>query len=290
MAKLLAATLTPFRHEAVDLQALQSFYKYLLQSGVDALWVIGTTGLTNMLRPDEKIAVVKAAVEAVGGEKILAGANADAADEAVRLAKTYADAGAWAVFSLPPIYHKPNTESLYRFFETVAKASPRFYAYNFPAATGYEIPWQVLEKLAREGLLTGIKYTTGDLASFKTLRRRLKTINPNIEVLIGTDKIAAEAVAAGADGVITAMANAAPRLLRKIIDLAATGALKEALKLETQIEELADLARSDNPPANLYTITKCTGHDVGTPREPLQPTITEDICRTLKHINTHPDT
>src|ERR1051325_6928463 len=104
---LIAATLTPFdKSNRVDLHVLQRHVGFLLESGVDGLAPCGTTGEFLYLSVGEKVRVIEATVEAVGGNApVLAGVWSLHASEMTLLARAAESAGASAVFLQPPIYY-----------------------------------------------------------------------------------------------------------------------------------------------------------------------------------------
>jgi len=143
----------------VDCAASADLACQLVELGVQAVLVAGTTGEAAALEAAERSDLVGAVREALpAGVPVLAGAGAASARQACRLTRAVLDAGADAVLALSP----PQSSDPRPYYEKVAEAagtSPLL-AYHFPAASSPGLPVSVLSGLP----VAGLKDSSGDLA------------------------------------------------------------------------------------------------------------------------------
>ena len=119
--------------------------------GSDGIVVGGTTGESPTLSKVEKVALFKAAVDAVGDQMtVIAGAGTYNTHESVELAQRAADSGVNGVMAVTPYYSKPPQEGLFRHFTAIADATELpMMVYNIPSRTCRLIEIETLVRLAR---------------------------------------------------------------------------------------------------------------------------------------------
>src|SRR5499427_9695196 len=165
MAKLatiegcLTALVTPFRGGGVDFEGLAKLVDWQIESGIDGIVAVGTTGESATLDVDEHVAVISAIVKASRGRvPVIAGAGGNATTEALALTKASEDAGADALLHVTPYYNRPSQEGLYRHFEAIAKATKLpIILYNVPSRTACDMLTETVARLADLDNIIGIK-------------------------------------------------------------------------------------------------------------------------------------
>ena len=176
----------------------------LVDLGVKAVVVGGTTGEAAALDPDERselLAAVRKAVPQGSGVPVIAGAGSPSARQAARLTTAARDEGADAVLALSP----PGTSDPRCYYESVAQAAGRVpvLAYHYPAVSAPGIPLSSLADLA----VAGMKDSSGDPG------RLLETLDTwDRPVYPGNSALVTLAGALGCPGAILALANAVPEL------------------------------------------------------------------------------
>ncbi|HEY0251190.1 MAG TPA: dihydrodipicolinate synthase family protein, partial [Kofleriaceae bacterium] len=111
----LTALVTPFKGGRVDFDALSRLVDWQIESGVDGIVSVGTTGESATLDVEEHVAVIAATVKAAKGRvPVIAGAGGNATSEALALTKASEDAGADALLHVTPYYNRPSQEGLFR--------------------------------------------------------------------------------------------------------------------------------------------------------------------------------
>ncbi|CAN5348871.1 dihydrodipicolinate synthase family protein [soil metagenome] len=251
IAGLYVPLLTPMRAEgAVDTAAVAPHVERLLAGDVDGFVSLGTTGEFADLTGRERERVLAATLDAVGGRRpVLAGVGAVGTAEACEHARAAERAGADAVLSLPPLYWKLDDAGLFRHFATVASATALpLVLYDFPSLAGVGLSPALVERLARSlPQVVGIKASGDRLATVHGLLARVKPVRPGFRVLVGSAGFALPAMLAGADGVIAALANVAPRPLAGIIAAVAAGDLDVAARHHRHVLRLAAVERLGSP-------------------------------------------
>jgi dihydrodipicolinate synthase/N-acetylneuraminate lyase len=204
---VIVATALPLRDDlSVDLDRYAEHVSWLLANGCDGVCPNGSLGEYQTLTPAERASVVRTAVDAAGGDRVLAGVSAYGADEAVRWAAQAGEAGCRAVMSLPPNAFRADDEAVTAHFRAVASVGLPVVAYNNPHDTRVDLSPELLARLHGDGLISAVKEFSGDV------RRgyRIAELAPELDVLIGADDVALELAMAGAVGWIAGFPNALP--------------------------------------------------------------------------------
>jgi 4-hydroxy-2-oxoglutarate aldolase len=159
---------TPFYPDGnVYFKKLESNVERYSRTPVAGIVVLGSTGEAIMLSDQERREVLKVAREAAAPNKVLiAGTGIESAIETLRLTEYAAELGYDVAMVRTPHYYKKQMQvaNILAFYRTVADRSPLpVIIYNFPQATGYDIPAEVVIELAGHPNLIGIKESSGDV-------------------------------------------------------------------------------------------------------------------------------
>ncbi len=159
---------TPFYPDgSVYYKKLEANVAQYSKTPVAGIVVQGSTGEAILLSDQERREVLKAVREAAAAHKVLiAGTGIESAIETLRLTEYAATLGYDAAMVRTPHYYKSQMHPLNMstFYRTVADRSPLpIIIYNFPQATGYDIPAEVVIELAAHPNIVGIKESSGNL-------------------------------------------------------------------------------------------------------------------------------
>jgi len=165
---------TPFYPDGnVYFKKLESNVERYSRTPVSGIVVVGSTGEAIMLSDDERRDVLKCAREAAAPSKVLvAGTGAESAIETLRLTDYAAELGYDVAMVRTPHYYKKQMApaNILAFYRTVADRSPLpIIIYNFPQATGYDIPAEIVIELAGHPNLIGIKESSGDVEKVRKM-------------------------------------------------------------------------------------------------------------------------
>jgi 4-hydroxy-2-oxoglutarate aldolase len=137
------------------------------------LVVLGSTGEAVMLSDEERREVLKVAREATAPNKVLiAGTGIESAVETLRLTEYAAELGYDAALVRTPHFYKKLMQppNLLAFYRTVADSSPLpVLIYNVPPFTGYDMPAELVIKLAGHPNIIGIKESGGDVEKVRRM-------------------------------------------------------------------------------------------------------------------------
>src|SRR5712692_7662018 len=165
---------TPFYPDGnVYFKKLEANVERYSKTPVAGIVVLGSTGEAILLSDEERRGVLKAAREAAAPSKVLiAGTGIETATETVRLTDYAAELGYDVAMVRTPHYYKKQMHppNLLAFYRTVADRSPLpVIIYNFPQATGYDIPAEIAIELAEHPNLIGIKESSGDVEKVRRM-------------------------------------------------------------------------------------------------------------------------
>ncbi len=173
---------TPFYPDGeVYYKKLESNVERYSRTPVAGIVVLGSTGEAILLSDQERRDVLKAALAAAAPHKVMiAGTGIESAHETLRLTEYAAELGYDAAMVRTPHYYKRQMlpANLLAFYRTVADRSALpIIIYNFPQATGYDIPAEVVIELAGHPNIVAIKESSGNLDKVKTMIEGTRNIN-----------------------------------------------------------------------------------------------------------------
>jgi 4-hydroxy-tetrahydrodipicolinate synthase len=235
----LVAIVTPMREDgALDLDALRKLVDWHVAEGTDGIVVVGTTGESPTVSFDEHCLLIRTAVEQAAGRlPVIAGTGANSTAEAIELTECAKSAGALAGLSVVPYYNKPTQEGLYQHFRKVAETCGLpVILYNVPGRTVADMANDTTVRLAQVPGIVGLKDATGDMARAADLLRRLPR---SFAVYSGNDDSALALMLLGGHGVISVVANVAPKLFSQMCRAALDGNFALARQLNNQQLPLA---------------------------------------------------
>jgi 4-hydroxy-2-oxoglutarate aldolase len=179
---------TPFYPEGnIYFKKLEHNVERYSKTPVAGLVVLGSTGEAILLSDEERRDVLKAAIGAAAPHKVMvAGTGIESAMETLRLTEYAANLGYDVAMVRTPHYYKgqmANPANMLAFYRYVADRSPLpVIIYNFPQATGYDIPAEVVIALAEHPNLIGIKESCGDVEKVREMVERTRHVKRNATV------------------------------------------------------------------------------------------------------------
>lgn len=218
---------------SVDHEALAAHCRWLVDSGCTGFVCGGSLGEAATLTFDEKIAIVRTAVAAVGDRAPVAlGIASLATTEAVALARAAQAAGAQGLMVLPPYVYSGDWREMKAHIGAVIAATPlSCLLYNNPPAYKTDfLPEQIAELAAEHANLHAVKESSGDVRRVTAIRA---LCGRRLDVLVGMDDAIVEGVYAGAVGWIAGLVNAFPEESVALFDYASRGDKARAMAVYT---------------------------------------------------------
>ena len=263
------AIITPFDESgAVNYDALSRLLDEQIARKIDAICVCGTTGECSTLTIREHIAVVEHCAKYVDHRvKVIAGAGSNDTSAAVYLSQHAEDCGADALLHVTPYYNKASQTGLIRHYEYIAdRTELPVLLYNVPSRTGVSFTAETYRILAQHPKINGVKEASGN---FSLLAHTRYLCGDDFYIWSGNDDQVVPMMALGAKGVISVVANVAPRLMVDISHLCLEGKFQEAFQLQLQHTELMDALFLEVNPIPVKAALCLMGRDVGGLRLPL---------------------
>jgi 4-hydroxy-tetrahydrodipicolinate synthase len=219
----------------LDIPSLERLVDHQIGNGVDGLFVAGSSGEVALLDDEARSALVRATVSAAGGRvPVLAGVIDTGTDRVVAHARRAARDGADAVVATPPFYVQPSPAEISDHFRRIAQAADvPLVAYNIPVNVHVALPAETVAELARDGVIAGLKDSSGDLTALRAYLRAAE--GTGVRVLTGSETVADVSLQLGAHGVVPGLGNVDPagyvRLARAAQDGDAAVATSEQERL-----------------------------------------------------------
>lgn len=268
------ALVMPFGPDGgVDEDALRELVRFHLREGTDALVVNGSTGEAVTMSPEEQRRAVEVVVAAAReGERrvpVIAGCGGGDTAVVAQLASQARDAGADALLVAQPPYNKPPQRGLLAHFRAVmdAGALPTV-VYNVPGRAAVNILPETMEQLAEDERVVGIKEASGDISQIAQVARRLAD---RVALYSGNDDQAVPVMSLGGQGVISVLANVAPRDTSRMAHAFLEGDTREACALQLRYLPLIAAIFRESNPIPVKAAVAMLGFRVGEPRLPLVP-------------------
>ncbi|MFA4964927.1 MAG: 4-hydroxy-tetrahydrodipicolinate synthase, partial [Thermoleophilia bacterium] len=211
LGTILTAMVTPFDADlAVDHDKLAALAAHLVDDGSDGLVVAGTTGESPTLDDEEKTAMFRTVVAAVGGRAtVVAGTGSNDTRHSVELTRAAEACGVDGVLVVTPYYNKPPERGLLAHFRAVAAAtSLPLIVYNIPGRSGVNLNAEALATLAEVDNIIAVKQADPDLGQL----RRLKELS-DVGLYAGNDDMLLDVLELGGwGGICVASHVVGPRL------------------------------------------------------------------------------
>jgi 4-hydroxy-2-oxoglutarate aldolase len=246
------------------------FLEFLRDGRLDGVVALGSNGEAAHLTEAERlqwISWVRAALPAP--LRLIAGTGAESTRATIERTQAAAAEGAEAALVIAPSYFRRQltAQALRDHYHAVAEASPiPILIYNVPVHMGYDLGADWIVRLAGHPNIAGLKDSSGDVARLPGLRDRL---GPDFVLLAGAGEKLVQALEAGADGAIAALANLAPHASAAIRKAWLEQRADEARRLQRTIAPLGEALSAGYGVPGLKAALRLLGYDHGDPRMPL---------------------
>jgi 4-hydroxy-tetrahydrodipicolinate synthase len=232
------ALVTPFTAAgALDEVALRRLTNRQIDAGIHFLVPCGTTGESPTLAAAERRRVVEIVVEETAGRvPVLAGAGGYDTREVIAAAAEMEAAGAQGLLSVTPYYNRPAPEGLYQHYRAIAESTTLpLVVYNVPARTGTNVDPATLARLLTIPNVVAVKEASGNMTQICEI---CAVVPPDCVVLSGDDALTLPAMAVGARGVISVVANQVPGAMTRLVEAAEAGDYERAKEIHLQLLSL----------------------------------------------------
>ena len=266
--EMLTAMITPFDDAGgVDHERTWRLARFLVDTGSDGLVVTGTTGESPTLSSDEKVALYRTVVDAVGDRaKVIAGTGTYDTADSVHLSKRAAEMGVHGLMAVTPYYNKPEQAGIRAHFEAIADSTDLpILVYNIPGRTGRRIELATLAALAEHPNVVATKDAVMDLDfTSETVR-----VIPKLAVYSGQDSYTWPMMAVGAVGVVSVISHLVGRQVKAMVSAANSGDYPEAKRLHQALLPMCWACFLESNPSPVKSAMSALWEPVGHPRLPM---------------------
>lgn len=232
---VVVATALPYRDDAsapaglaVDHDRYAEHCRWLVDNGCRGVGPNGSLGEYSSLTEQERRAVARTAIAAVGDSGIvIAGVHGVGAHQAKSWAQAAAEDGADGVLCLPPTMYRANRRDILAHYEAVASVGLPVMAYNNPFDTKVDLRPELLAEISQIDNVVAVKEFSGDVRRVLEIREKA----PNLDVISGADDVVVESLLMGATGWFAGFPNVFPAESARLFALARAGQLQEARAL-----------------------------------------------------------
>lgn len=225
------AATTQFKEDqSLDLEGTARHLEALIESGVTGLVMLGSLGENVALERDEKLQVMRTAIEVSAGRvPVLSGVSETSTHLACTYARGVEKLGANGIMLLPAMVYKADPRETMTHFRTVAAASDLpIICYNNPVAYTVDITPEMFAELADEPKFVAIKESSGNVRRITDI---INIVGDRYTIFTGVDDLALESVMLGAEGWIAGVGLAFPRENQYLWELATSGQWEKAREI-----------------------------------------------------------
>lgn len=265
------AIITPMLADgSVNFPVLGALLEQQIAAGTDAVIICGTTGEASALNDAEHLDVIEYACKTVNGRlPVIAGTGSNDTRHAIALSTEAKNRGADALLQVTPYYNKTSQTGLIRHFTAVADAvGLPVILYNVPSRTGMTIQPETYVELAKHPLIVATKEASGN---FSAIAKTAALCGEDLAIYSGNDDQILPILSLGGIGVISVLANVAPKETHDICRLYFEGKQTESLALQLRLLDLTEALFCDVNPIPVKEAMALLGYDAGPCRMPLAP-------------------
>ncbi|WP_327272144.1 dihydrodipicolinate synthase family protein [Streptomyces sp. NBC_01224] len=232
----------------IDRPSLERVVGHLLDGGVSGLFALGSSGEAAYLTPGQQDEVIKVITAAAAGQvPVLVGAIETTTNRAIERARAAAGLGADAVVVTAPFYTRTHETEIDRHFRDVSAALDLpVLAYDVPVCVHSKLDPELLLPLAADGVLAGVKDSSGDDGSFRRLAIGAREL-PEFSVLTGHELVVDAMMLVGADGSVPGLGNVDPHGYVRLHEAAVRGDWATASSEQERLVALFDIVRAARP-------------------------------------------
>lgn len=263
------AIITPFNDDkSIDFITFEKLIEFQIQNSTDAIIVCGTTGEASTLSTDEHINAVKFCVDIVNNRvPVIAGSGSNSTSHSLHLSKMCQKAGVDGLLVVTPYYNKTTQKGLINHYKILAEnVDLPIILYNVPSRTGLNISPETVLELSKISNIVGIKEASGDISQAV----RIASICPNdFYIYTGNDDQVLPILSVGGKGVISVLANIAPKDTHDMVHSFFNGDFQKSKALQLNAIELVNSLFCEVNPIPVKTALSLMGFGKVNFREPL---------------------
>jgi len=268
MNGVIPAMITSFdKDENINKEGIRKTVNYLFSQNVNGLYIIGSTGETFLMSPEEKKKVIEIIVDEVNGRvPVIAHIGSIGTKITTELGQFAEKAGVDALSALPPFYYNFSNDEIFSYYSDISNSSNLpIFVYNISHANLMDL--DMLKRLASIENVKGVKYTASTHFAFSKIK---KEIGESFKIYSGMDEMALSGIISGADGIIGSFFNLMPEMFVNIYQELQKGNINKAKKIQEKINIIILYALKKSGYPFIKMGLKWLGVDSGKVRRPFK--------------------
>jgi 4-hydroxy-tetrahydrodipicolinate synthase len=231
---------TPLTQQGdLDEQAARTIIDYMIEGGVNGIFVLGTTGEAPSLSDTIPLRLAAVTAEHAGNRaRTYAGISDNCLSRSVEAADAYFSAGIDAVVAHPPFFYPLSADELFEYYTALsAKLSGPLMIYNMPKTTHISIPLDVIDRLSASPHILGLKDSENDEVRLQHALSLFKE-REDFVFFVGAAVLSAKTLRLGGDGFIPSSGNITPRLCHKLYQSACENNWEAVERYQQQLDQV----------------------------------------------------
>ncbi len=280
------AIVTPMKEDgSINYEVLDQLLEFQIANSTDAIIICGTTGESACLNDEEHVEVIGHTIKTVNGRiPVIAGTGSNDTAYCVHLSKEAEALGADGLLLVTPYYNKATQDGLKAHFSKVAESvKVPIIMYNVPSRTGTNIEPETAAYLGKNvENIVGIKEACGSITQ---VARLAHLSEGSLDIYSGDDDQVVPICSLGGVGVISVLANIAPKETHDMVDLYLKGEREKALDIQLRALPLVKQLFIEVNPIPVKAAVNLLGYKAGLPRLPLteiRPEHKETLIEAMK--------
>jgi 4-hydroxy-tetrahydrodipicolinate synthase len=276
------AIVTPFKENGdVNYELLEDLIEFHIENDTDSIIICGTTGEASTLNDDDHLECIKVAVEKVNKRiPVIAGTGSNDTEHGLYLTKRAYQLGADACLLVTPYYNKTTPKGLIEHYSYIAKnVDIPILLYNVPSRTGLNISPKTAYELSKIDNIVGIKEASGNISQVAEL---MNLCEGKLSLYSGNDDQIVPLLSLGGVGVISVIANVAPKQTHDLVHHYLNGNIEQSKKMQLEMIPLIKALFCEVNPIPVKAAMELMGYPVGRCRMPLT-TIEDEHLDLLKN-------
>ena len=264
------AIVTPMKANGeVNYEKLCELIEMQIAGETDAIVICGTTGESSTLSHEEHIDVIRYCVEKVAKRvPVIAGTGSNSTETAIYLSQEAEKCGADALLLVSPYYNKATQKGLIRHYTAIAESvTLPIILYNVPSRTGCNIlPETVAHLVKNVKNIVGVKEASGNISQIARVKQ---LAGDDVELYSGNDDQVVPIMSLGGLGVISVLANVAPKFTHEMAWKYLDGDVKGSCEMQLKALPLVEALFCEVNPIPVKAALNLMGLEAGPLRPPL---------------------